>query len=126
MGGLEFLGEGAPDALFAGAVLFREGLHECADADALVEVGIVGVRAGADIVDDLVAGVEFAVARVIETAHEVEGLGFVRRTSADGGYQLLQGLERERADLHLAVVFDEFELLADIIEGCGQYDTDER
>ena len=55
MGGLQFLGEGAPDAFFAGAVLFREGLHKCADADALVEVGIVGVCAGADIVDDLVA-----------------------------------------------------------------------
>ena len=120
------MGEGAPDAFFAGAVLLCEGLHERADADALVEVGIVGVCAGPDVVDDLMAGVEFAVARVVETAHEVEGFGLVRRTSANGGHQLLQGLERERADLHLAVVFDEFELLADIIEGCGQYDTDER
>ena len=55
VGGLELLGEGAPDAFFAGAVLFREGLHERADADALVEVGIVGVRAGSDVIDDLVA-----------------------------------------------------------------------
>ena len=53
----------------------------------------MGVCAGSDIVDDLVAGVEFAVARVVETAHEVEGLGFVRRTSANGGHQLLKGLE---------------------------------
>ena len=113
------MGEGAPDAFFSGAVLFREGLHERADADALVEVGIVGVGAGPDIVDDLVARVEFAVARVVETAHEVEGLGLVRRTSADGGHQLLKGLERERADLYLAVVLDEFELLANIIEGRG-------
>ena len=51
MGGLELLGEGAPDAFFAGAVLFREGLHERADADALVEVGIVGVCAGPHIID---------------------------------------------------------------------------
>ena len=87
------MGEGAPDAFFSGAVLFREGLHERADADALVEVGIVGVCAGPDIVDDLVAGVEFAVARVVETAHEVEGLGLVRRASANGGHQLLKGLE---------------------------------
>ena len=85
----------------------------------------MGVCAGPDIVDDLVAGVEFAVARVVEAAHEVEGLGLVRRTSADGGHQLLKGPERERADLHLAVVLDEFELLADVIEGRGQYDADE-
>ena len=91
--GLEFLSEGAPDAFFSCAVLLCEGLHECADADALVEVGIVGVCARSDIVDDLVAGVEFAVARVVETAHEVEGLGFVRRTSANCGHQLLKGLE---------------------------------
>lgn len=90
---LELLGEGTPDAFFAGAVLLCEGLHERADADALVEVGIVGVCAGPDVVDDLVAGVEFAVARVVETAHEVEGLGLVRRTSANGGHQLLKGLE---------------------------------
>ena len=53
----------------------------------------MGVGAGPDIVDDLVAGVEFAVARVVETAHEVEGLGLVRRTSTNGGHQLLKGLE---------------------------------
>ena len=52
---LELLGEGAPDAFFAGAVLLCEGLHERADADALVEVGIVGVCAAPDVVDDLVA-----------------------------------------------------------------------
>ena len=86
MRGLELLGERAPDALFAGAVLFREGLHERADADALVEIGVVGVCAGPDIVDDLVAGVEFAVARVVEAAHEVERLGLVRRTSTNGGH----------------------------------------
>ena len=122
---LQLLGEGAPDAFFAGAVLLCEGLHERADADALVEVGVVGVCAGSDIVDDLVAGVEFAVACVVETAHEVEGLGLVRRTSTNGGHQLLKGPERERTDLHFAVVLDEFELLADIIEGRGQHDADE-
>ena len=55
MRGLEFLGEGAPDAFFAGAILFGEGFHKRADADALVEVGIMGVRAGPDVLDDLVA-----------------------------------------------------------------------
>ena len=85
----------------------------------------MGVRAGPDIVDDLVAGVEFAVARVVEATHEIERLGLVRRTSADGGHQLLKGLERERADLHLAVVLDEFELLADVIQSRSQHDADE-
>ena len=126
MGGLQLLGEGAPDAFFAGAVLFREGLHEGADAGALVEVGIVGVCAGPDIVDDLVAGVELGIARVVETAHEVEGLGLVRRTPADGGHQLLKGLERECADLDLAVALDAFELLAKIGQGGGHDDADDR
>ena len=52
---LELLGEGAPDAFFAGAIFLCEGFHKRADADTLVEVGIVGVRAGPDVIDDLVA-----------------------------------------------------------------------
>lgn len=55
VGGLELLGEGAPDAFFAGAIFLCEGFHKRADADTLVEVGIMGVRAGSDVIDDLVA-----------------------------------------------------------------------
>ena len=55
MRGLEFLGEGAPDAFFSGAVFLCEGFYKRADADTLVEVGVVGVRAVSDVIDDLVA-----------------------------------------------------------------------
>ena len=55
MGGLELLGEGVPDAFFSGAIFLCEGFYKRADADALVKVGVMGVCAGSDVIDDLVA-----------------------------------------------------------------------
>ena len=125
VGGLQFLGEGTPDPFFIAAVLLRTSLHERTDAGALVEVGFVGVHAGSDIIDDLVACVEFGISRGVQATHEVKRLSPVRRASANGAEQLLKRLERERPDLHLAIVFNTFELLADIGEGGRQYDANE-
>ena len=55
MRGLELLGERTPDAFFSGAIFLREGFHKRADADTLVKVGVVGICAGSDVIDDLVA-----------------------------------------------------------------------
>lgn len=85
----------------------------------------MGVLAGSDIIDDLVARVEFGISCGVQAAHEVKRLGPVRRASANGAEQLLKRLERERPDLHLAIVLNTFELLADIGEGGRQYDADE-
>ena len=85
----------------------------------------MGVLAGSDIIDDLVACVEFGISRGVQAAHEVKSLGPICRASANGAEQLLKRLERERPDLHLAIVLNTFELLADIGEGGRQYDADE-
>ena len=126
MGGLQFLGEGSPDLLLSALDLLCKGLRERTDAGALVEVGVIGVPAGPDEVDDLVAGVELRLVEVVESAHEVQRLRLVRGTSPDGGDELLEGLEREGADLHFAMAFDRLELIADVGEGRGQDDADER
>ena len=125
MGGFQFLCEGTPDPFFIAAVLFRTRFHKRTNAGALIEVGLVGVLAGSDIIDDLVACVEFGISRGVQAAHEVKSLGPICRASANGAEQLLKRLERERPDLHLAIVLNAFELLADIGEGGRQYDANE-
>ena len=125
MGGFQFLCERTPDSFFIAAVLFRTCFHKRTNAGALIEVGLMGVLAGSDIIDDLVARVEFGISRGVQTTHEVKCLCPVRRASANGAEQLLKRLERERPDLHLAIVLNAFELLADIGEGGRQYDANE-
>ena len=122
---LQFLGEGTPDTVFAADFLLCGCLDEGTDAGALVEVGVVRVLAGTNKVNDLMAGIELGIAGVVETSHEVKGLRSVCQASANGGEQLLEGLERECMDFHFPVVFDVFKLLADIGHGRSQNDADE-
>ena len=53
----------------------------------------MGVLAVPDIIDDLVACVEFGISRGVQAAHEVKCLGPVCWASANGAEQLLKRLE---------------------------------